>query len=165
MTLFAEVAVDGRRQCIRCREWKPVEEFPLRRKGWHVRQSHCRSCRNEIHREWRASKGAEWQAREARRKEGYRSPVKNRVYRLSALYQLEPGDYERMLEEQGGVCALCGTDDPGTRPNKEGARHFCVDHDHKTGKVRGLLCMRCNVTVGRMEQVVPGLDRLLEWIS
>jgi Recombination endonuclease VII len=45
-------------------------------------------------------------------------------------------DYERMLAEQGGGCAICGA------PPK--TRRLHVDHNHKTGKVRGLLCFRCN---------------------
>lgn len=45
-------------------------------------------------------------------------------------------DYDRMLAEQGGVCAICG--------NPPKARRLDVDHDHRTGAVRGLLCHRCN---------------------
>lgn len=49
---------------------------------------------------------------------------------------LAPGDYERMLEAQGGGCAICET--------KPKTRRLHVDHDHRTGRVRGLLCFRCN---------------------
>lgn len=47
-------------------------------------------------------------------------------------------EYDVMLLEQGGVCAICGN------PPKEGGRRLHVDHDHRTGAVRGLLCFRCN---------------------
>lgn len=46
------------------------------------------------------------------------------------------GDYERMLEAQGGGCAICG--------RKPGERRLHIDHDHKTLAVRGVLCFRCN---------------------
>ena len=49
---------------------------------------------------------------------------------------LAPGEYETLLEGQGGGCAICGAT-PKTR-------RLHVDHDHKTGQVRGLLCFRCN---------------------
>lgn len=45
---------------------------------------------------------------------------------------LAPGEYERMLEAQGGGCAICGS------PGK--TRRLHVDHDHRTGRIRGLLC-------------------------
>ncbi len=45
-------------------------------------------------------------------------------------------DYERLLKAQGGHCALC--------PTKPKTRRLHVDHDHATGRVRGLLCYRCN---------------------
>ena len=46
--------------------------------------------------------------------------------------------YAELLERQGGVCAICG------KPPKDGGRRFNVDHDHRTGAVRGLLCWTCN---------------------
>jgi len=49
---------------------------------------------------------------------------------------VQDGTYDRLLEQQGGHCALC----PATPKTKR----FHVDHDHKTLKVRGLLCHRCN---------------------
>ena len=54
--------------------------------------------------------------------------------------------YEQMLIAQGGVCAICKTDTPqGLR------KYFCVDHNHVTGKVRGLLCQSCNILVAYAE--------------
>lgn len=64
-----------------------------------------------------------------------------RSAKLRKVYGLEKGEYEVMLAEQGGRCAICGTDEPG-------ARSFCVDHDHATSEVRGLLCNDCNVGLG-----------------
>jgi len=55
--------------------------------------------------------------------------------RVSETYGLRPGEYEVLFAAQGGVCAIC----------KESRRErLSVDHDHKTGVVRGLLCRRCN---------------------
>ena len=51
-------------------------------------------------------------------------------------------DYDAMLAAQGGVCAICG--------NPPKTRRLHIDHDHKTGKVRGLLCFQCNrFTLGK----------------
>lgn len=61
--------------------------------------------------------------------------------RLLALYGITLEDYEKMLESQNGGCAICGRVPTG--------RALHVDHDHKTGLVRGLLCHSCNHAIGR----------------
>ena len=53
-------------------------------------------------------------------------------------------DYMRLLASQNGVCAICG------KPCRTGHR-LSIDHDHKTGKIRGLLCGSCNLFVGQLE--------------
>lgn len=71
-------------------------------------------------------------------KERFRStdPAYRRRWSLWTRYGLTLEDYECMLADQGGACAICGA------PPKRNRLH--VDHDHKTGVVRGLLCARCN---------------------
>lgn len=72
-----------------------------------------------------------------------------RGYFLQRTYGITLADFERMLEAQGGRCKIC--DAPP--PNKSlKSRRLLVDHCHKTGKVRGLLCHKCNTAVGIVEQ-------------
>jgi hypothetical protein len=61
-------------------------------------------------------------------------------------YGITPEDFDRMKDEQGGVCAACGQ--PETGRNQHGPLPLAVDHCHATGVVRGLLCMRCNRALG-----------------
>ncbi len=56
---------------------------------------------------------------------------------LKNTYGLSQEDYELLLAKQGGVCGICGAPPPPDRA-------LCVDHDHNTGLVRGLLCILCN---------------------
>ena len=79
-------------------------------------------------------------------KEKYVEYERNRQYKK--MYGITVDDYNRMFEHQGGKCKMCGSTDPKSRGNK----HFAVDHCHKTGKVRALLCTVCNVAVGFYEQ-------------
>lgn len=58
-------------------------------------------------------------------------------------YGLTIKDYDNLLDKQKGFCAICSTQEPGGKNNK-----FHIDHDHKTGKVRGLLCHNCNRGLG-----------------
>jgi len=59
------------------------------------------------------------------------------------LYGVSPEQYAAMLEAQGGQCAICDSDQ---WPGKGNSPH--VDHEHATGKVRGLLCTNCNNGLG-----------------
>ena len=59
-----------------------------------------------------------------------------RAKRLADLFNITPGEYDQILRFQGGVCAICGLPPKSVR--------LSVDHNHKTGLVRGLLCWQCN---------------------
>lgn len=67
-------------------------------------------------------------------------------HKLKKAYSLTPDDYYLMLQRQGGVCAICGTSNPGAKKS-----YFCVDHCHHTGQVRGLLCSSCNIGIGNLK--------------
>lgn len=81
-----------------------------------------------------------------------RDPERERDLRLQRLYGITAAQYDQMLEAQGGVCAVCGKPPGKTRLN--------VDHDHKTGLVRGLLCWTCNRRVIADHRGEEGSDLL-----
>lgn len=60
---------------------------------------------------------------------------------------MEPGEYNELLAKQGGKCAICGCEEYIVGRGGE-VKPLAVDHDHNTGKVRGLLCQNCNVGLG-----------------
>jgi hypothetical protein len=62
-------------------------------------------------------------------------------------YGLTHEQFEAMLTAQGGCCAICRTD----APKGSGGFHWCVDHDHATGLVRGILCGHCNQGIGMLQ--------------
>ncbi len=62
-------------------------------------------------------------------------------------YGITPEQYDSMLAAQGGHCAIC----PRTQQENVKRRRLAVDHDHVTGRVRGLLCYRCNVAIGHLD--------------
>jgi hypothetical protein len=69
-------------------------------------------------------------------------------------------EYTDLLAKQGGGCAICGA----TKGNK-GTKRLCVDHDHKTGKVRGLLCGNCNFMLGYSKDKVSNLRRGIQYLE
>jgi hypothetical protein len=77
----------------------------------------------------------------------YMTPLRRK--NVLQRYGLTPESYVALLQKQGCRCAICGADKPG---NGVGDKNFDVDHCHETGKVRGLLCRKCNVTAGVLEK-------------
>lgn len=70
---------------------------------------------------------------------------------LIRTYGITKQQYDALLVKQGNRCPICKTDDPGKHPRKNDTVNWHVDHDHKTGQVRGLLCFRCNAGLGHMK--------------
>ncbi len=83
-----------------------------------------------------------------------------RNYQLKKTFGLTPEQYDQMLAEQGGGCAICGTTNPSTARIK----HFVVDHDHNTQKIRGLLCAKCNLGIGNLREDPEILSRAAEYL-
>jgi hypothetical protein len=71
---------------------------------------------------------------------------RHRKYELYKKYNLTEEEYNQMLIKQNKCCAICGTDKPTGK-----WKVFAVDHDHKTGKVRELLCNECNRGIGLLK--------------
>ena len=98
--------------------------------------------------------------RDHNRKTGYASIKKYlRKYRLKQKYGLSLEEYDTMLLEQNGCCAICGTDTPG------GNGRFHVDHCHSSNRVRGLLCARCNIGLGFFRDNTVVLARAIEYLA
>lgn len=73
-------------------------------------------------------------------------------------YNLSIEGYESLLQKQNGTCAVCNR-------KYVTSKSFDVDHDHKTGEVRGLLCNRCNTSLGLLQDDPALIRRLLTYLE
>lgn len=116
--------------CLSCKRVLPDHHFPLTRAN--KRGVVCQECRVKSI----AEKSLRWH------------------------YGISQAQYEALLEEQGGVCAICH------RPEKsKNAKNLSVDHDHVTGKVRGLLCSFCNHALGYFRDDITALERAIDYLK
>jgi Recombination endonuclease VII len=120
--------------CPACNVVKPFKEFHKDHKNKTGLTSWCNVCRGIKTKEW--IKNNPEKAKSSRRNTN-----------LKRLYRITLKDYEKMLQDQQGTCAICKTTDPGGAGKK-----FVVDHCHSTDKVRALLCGKCNCAIGLLNE-------------
>lgn len=116
---------------------------------------HCKAMKpledfgNDVH----APSGRDCYCKIHRREYSSKYYPKRVHYVRMTRYGLNRTEYESMLKVQGGKCAVCLL-----------KKKLCVDHDHKTKKVRGLLCSRCNIMVAYFEKVQV-FNRVRKYLS
>jgi len=156
----ASRAMAGLKKCCRCKEDKELDCFPIARRRADGRGSACRICQAKYSKEW-AERNPErrrdlcrvyMKANHRRFKsqvgEGRRDGRLKRKYGISSLR------LEEMKEEQDHCCLIC-------RKKKR----LVIDHDHKTGKIRGLLCIRCNQALGLFGDDMDGVKRAYRYLE
>jgi hypothetical protein len=126
----------GTRRCPDCDQVQDLEAFPLSAGAREGRGTYCKPCHNRRGRESRDRKGG------------------SREYHLRRRYGIGVAEYEALVAEQGGVCAVCRTRTP---------EH--VDHDHLTGAVRGVLCSGCNQGLGNFRDSAAALRQAIDYLE
>lgn len=130
--------------CNVCREVKPLSAFHKHAQHTDGRRNECIDCVSEKNHERYLTHKEEIKRRNGvwyhANKHKMRSTRRRAA--LRRVYGLQPEDYTRMYEEQGGVCAVC---------RRDYGPVLDVDHDHDTGEVRGLLCGPCNRALGLLQ--------------
>jgi hypothetical protein len=143
------------KRCKICGELKPFDDFyraPGARDGFRLDCKQCNlAARAARYREnprpaiervmrWQRDNREKYEAKQRDYAKSGKKKVADRKSHLKRKYGLTLEAFDALLESQGGGCAICG---------KLDVDH--VDHDHRTGRVRGILCFRCNVAIGQMD--------------
>lgn len=137
--------------CSKCKRYLPVGKFHVRKISTSVR-SWCKDCVNSDNLD-RYHKSDKRRVR----KISYR-------YNLKVNYGLSEEQYNSKYLEQNGQCSLCGIELENKFLDIFGARG-AVDHDHKTGKTREILCMKCNTGLGSFNDDVNSLKRAVIYLE
>lgn len=140
----------GMKWCYKCREIKDLSEFYVAKRNANGVQSFCKSCARDISSSWRS-----------------RNRTVNRRYglnwRLKYKFNMSLDEYNVLLETQEHKCAICGRPEMVTRNGIP--KMMCIDHDHDTGKVRGLLCNNCNRGIGLIGEDPDWLQKAINYLS
>ena len=124
------------KKCLLCKKIRRVSRFGRNKLASDGLQSICNPCTNEKARKY---------ARE---------------HHLHTRYGLTIDDYNKMLSNQKGVCKICKA-----LPTTSSNNKLAVDHCHISGDVRGLLCTRCNVVIGQIENIAHLYDKINDYLG
>lgn len=130
-------AIDRERECVRCGTSFEVSIY---------NRTHC-------------SKECSWKSKRLANKEKPDYHEKIRRDNLRKNFGISIEQYDEMLELQDGCCAICGIEE------SQLTRRMAVDHDHETGRIRGLLCIECNRGIGALDDSVEILKQAIKYLE
>lgn len=162
--------------CTKCKEDKPESDFYRRSSTKKGYTSHCKKCCSvwaaenqelvkKARQKWLDSNYDKAKESKKKYKISNREKLKSdyRTWRLKNQYGITDEDYSRMLEQQNGVCIICGK--PEIRVQHGKVQPLTIDHNHETGKIRGLLCFKCNTAIGKLNDDVALLERAILYLK
>lgn len=130
--------------CTKCKVEKSLDEFAKDNRRLSGYGSWCRLCKNEDSKKFR--------------KNNPDGKIQTKKHNIKSKYGITLEQWQQMYDEQGGYCAICR--------QPEVNRNLGVDHQHSDGKVRSLLCCKCNLLVGIIETEFWGLkDKVITYLE
>lgn len=133
------ISTGATRKCNKCNQILPVSQFHIKadKNSNHYRfNSPCKSCAH-----------------------GSRNVNYQKAYQRRIKYNLTQEEYDLKLKEQNYSCAICDIH------KDDCSKEFCVDHCHKTGKVRGLLCNHCNSGIGFFKECDHVMKKAIQYLK
>jgi len=128
----------GFKTCSFCQQKKRVSEYSKRLRAKDGLRHRCKPCDRKEDKKYRQN-----------------NPSKQRLCKVKHTYGLNKKEYEALVKKHNGKCAICEFD------NKQ----LGIDHCHYTGKVRGLLCSRCNSGIGMLGDDVKTLQKAMKYLK
>lgn len=136
------------KQCSKCKEWKEEIKFNKRKERNGLR-SECKICQSQNAKNYYIINKKSLKIFSSKEKKS------NENQRLNRIYNITMEDYNNMYNNQNGKCLIC----------EESFEKLCIDHDHKTGKVRGLLCRNCNGGIGLLKENIHIIKNSLNYLK
>lgn len=130
--------------CLDCKGFFSPHDFGKDASKKDGKSIYCRQC---VRKTLRHRRAANPEKTKAYKRQHY-NYGQQRGYLLRTRYGITVGDYDAILAEQNGGCAIC-----------DGTNKLVIDHNHRTGKVRGILCNNCNIALGAVQDNYLLLER------
>lgn len=134
--------------CKKCDSIKEDSEFYVCKTRKDGMQIYCKDCISK-------------EVKDNYKKNKTRLIKKQRKYNILNRYGITEIDYDKMFIQQKGRCAICCSD----KSKRTNSKHLCIDHSHKTGKIRGLLCHDCNVILAKLNDDVDMCKKIISYLT
>lgn len=155
------------KSCSKCNTKQSIENFVTDNRRPDKLTIWCKRCRNISHKKWYESNTAKVKERKRLdriyRKEYYQAPERKKKYRIKYIektFGIKYEEYDRMLQEQNALCAICGESESSST-----CKYLSVDHCHITGQIRGLLCVSCNRGLGMLRDNPLFVEKALNYLK
>ena len=129
--------------CAECGIRKPFADYTFAKNMPDLKCTRCRECDSKRGKRYRKA-----------------NPEVVRETWLKSRYGITSGEYEELLARQEGRCCICGVQEEVTKSKS----NFSVDHCHKSGDIRGLLCNACNASLGGFKDSVDILQKAIDYL-
>ena len=143
-------AIGEKKTCSTCKQVLGLNDFHKNKAMPDGLHSQCKTCNNKarsLHKKRFPEKAKNWR-------------IKNPHYTLKKNgVDVSADDFHKLIDEQNGLCAICGH-----KPLPKEKR-LSIDHDHKTNKVRGLLCSNCNAGLGMFKDDIDFLNSAIRYLN
>ena len=140
----------GIKRCPRCKTKKPFKEF-YKTKHNKGKSTHCIKCMLIVNKKYNTKEYCH----------NRYLKTKDRLWKnkLQRDFGITSDEYSKKLKKQRGKCAICDTS------IKQNGKNLAVDHNHKTKKIRGLLCNNCNVAIGFLKEDIQKAKNLIKYLK
>jgi hypothetical protein len=161
------------KKCKKCQKLKSTDEYYSNQGYFRPR---CKVCVREDQRTAYRLNSSDKLAREKTRREKSRvliseqtkkrhkkNPDARKNQELRTRFGINYVEYQQMHEKQKGLCAIC--DKPESQILNGTVKRLSVDHCHSTGKIRGLLCTKCNVALGLLKDDINVINNCVSYLQ
>ena len=151
--------------CTQCKLELDIHAFTKVKSKSEKRRSKCKKCNNDVKKEYRRNNKEKGLSKEKQirlknkdqiAKSRLKPKEKYAARTLETKYGINLSDYNLLLKKQNSLCAIC---------NKTSDKKLCVDHNHKTGSIRGLLCKECNFGLGNFKDNIAIFESAINYLN